>query len=66
MAIDEAKAVAEAMKPKGCTGCGGIYGTAGAFQVHRDRGQCLAGDACGQLVQIDGVWFLPWSDAARQ
>lgn len=56
----------EALKPRGCGWCGGVYGTAASFQVHRDDGRCLPGDACGQLTDIDGVWFLPWADAARR
>ena len=63
---DLAAAAAEAARPRTCPECYRLYGSAAAFQVHRDRGQCIPGDtAYGQLVLIDGVLVLSWSDAAR-
>lgn len=62
-------AVAEALRARGCGSCGGVFGSAAAFTVHRERdwpGGCLPPGALGQLAEVDGVWVIPGSDAARQ
>ena len=63
--------LAEALADITCTECGRTFeGGTGAYAIHRDHGQCLTGDAHGQLVQLrDGRWSERWrhpgSDAAR-
>lgn len=52
-------AIEQVLKPRGCSACGGIYGSASAWTVHFEQGEgsrCLPGDARGQLVEVDGVW----------
>jgi hypothetical protein len=59
--------VAEAMRPRSCR-CGLTFGSRGAYLVHFEAGvgsRCLPPGARGQLVERDGVWCLPGSDAAR-
>jgi hypothetical protein len=65
----EAEAIAEALAPRGCQRCGGIYGNAAAYVVHFEQGEgsrCLPGDARGQLVEVDGVRVQRGTDAARR
>ena len=63
------EAIEAAMRPVGCRSCGQTYGSSGAYLVHFEQGEgsrCLTGDARGQLVDVDGVYCLPGSDAARR
>jgi hypothetical protein len=65
----EQEAIDEALKPRGCGTCGLVFGSEAAFTVHRDAGWpggCLPPGAAGQLAERDGVWVLPWSDAAQR
>lgn len=65
----ERDAVDEALRPRGCPRCGLVFGSAAAFTVAHDPnwpGGCLPPGAAGQLAEVDGVWVLPWSDAARR
>jgi hypothetical protein len=54
---DLAAALAAARAPQSCRHCGRLF-IGSAFGVHRDDGECLPGDACGQLEQRDGVWVM--------
>ena len=57
--------LAEARRPRSCRACGGLF-IGSAFTVHRVGDRCLpGGDAYGQLEQVDGVWVMRGSDAAR-
>jgi hypothetical protein len=63
------EAIEEAMRPAGCPQCGATYGSSSAYLVHFEAGpgsRCLPGDARGQLIEIDGVYCTPGSDAARR
>jgi len=44
-----------------CGSCGRTFEGQAAYTVHDEHGQCLAGDAHGQLVQLeDGRWGTRW------
>jgi hypothetical protein len=61
------EAIEAAMRPKGCPPCGRTFGTRSAYEIHFEQGpgsRCLPGDAYGQLVEVDGVWCVPGSEAA--
>ena len=69
-ARSEREAAEDALRPVGCGRCGNVYGSHGAYLTHFEGpvgSACLEGDARGQLVQLpEGVWVLPWSDAAKR
>jgi hypothetical protein len=62
--------VKEALSPRGCGRCGLTFGSAASWQVHFEDGpetsRCLPPGAFGQLIERDGIWVLPWSDAAKR
>ena len=62
--LRDAAAVAAALRPRSCGGCGRTF-IGSAFAVAHD-GRCLPDHAIESLLlEVDGVWVLRWSDAAR-
>lgn len=63
---------AELSRARGCSRCGGVYGSSAAYTIHLESGRegsrCLPDGAHGQLVQVDGVWCEWWQypDATRK
>jgi hypothetical protein len=54
-------AAAEAMADVTCARCGRVFEGRAAHTIHDDRGQCLPGEAYGQLVELkDGRWAERW------
>jgi hypothetical protein len=65
----ERDAVGAALRPRGCAVCGLVFGSHAAFAVAHDPawpGGCMPPGALGQLRELDGVWVIPGSDAARR
>jgi hypothetical protein len=63
------RALAErAKQARGCAACGLVFGSEAAWQVAHDPSWpgCLPEGAFAQLVQVDGVWCIPDSDAAKR
>jgi hypothetical protein len=64
----EREAAEQALKPQGCSRCGGVFADAAAFAVHHDGrwpGDCLPEGGLGQLVSVDGVWAEAWRYPGR-
>ncbi len=63
----EQEAAEAAGRPKGCRSCGRTFANSAAFTVAHDPmwpGGCVPPDVAG-LIEVDGVWCRPGSDAAR-
>lgn len=60
----EAEAIEAASAAKGCSSCGRVFGSPGAFAVAHD-GRCLPDHMIeSMLTEISGVWCARGSDAA--
>jgi hypothetical protein len=62
----EQEAIEEARRPVSCRRCGRTYGGSVAYQVAHDPEWpgCVPPDVAG-LIEVDGVFCVPGSDAAR-